>query len=119
MSEHKKGFASASVKNENVELVCDPKMLTRQNGRLCMRLSDDESITFAKIFGEGMTNNGMAKFSINDDSDVTFVKKTERAKTEVNISTKEAQQKINEVLGETVGITKDNAVTHNRPAGRR
>ena len=47
------------------------------------------------------------------------MKKTDRAKTEVNISTKEAQQKINEVLGETVGITKDNAVTHNRPAGRR
>ena len=119
VSEHKKGFASASVKNENVELVCDPKMLTRQNGRLCMRLSNDESSTFAKIFGEGMTNNGMAKFSINDDSDVTFVKKTDRAKTEINISTKEAQQKINEVLGEAVGITKDNAVTHNRPAGRR
>ena len=119
VSEQNKGFASATVRNEDVELVCDPKMLTRENGRLCMRLSDDESITFSKIFGEGMTNNGMAKFCINNDSDVTFVKKTDRATTQISITTKEAQEKIKEVLGEQAGITKDNSITHNKPMGRR
>ena len=119
VSEQNKGFASATVRNEDVELVCDPKMLTRENGRLCMRLSDDESITFSKIFGEGMTNNGMAKFCINNDSDVTFVKKTDRAITQISITTKEAQEKIKEVLGERAGITKDNSITHNKPMGRR
>lgn len=119
VSEQNKGFASATVRNEDVELICDPKMLTRENGRLCMRLSDDESITFSKIFGEGMTNNGMAKFCINNDSDVTFVKKTDRATTQISITTKEAQEKIKEVLGERAGITKDNSITHNKPMGRR
>lgn len=121
VSEQKKGFASANVRNEDVELICDPKILTRENGRLCMRLSDDEIITFAKISGEGMTNTGMARFCINDESDVTFIKKTDRAKTQINISPIEAQRKIKEVLGDNADITKNatNSIVHNRPAGRR
>lgn len=119
VSEHEKGLASASVKNEALELICDPKILTRENGRLLMRLSDDESITFAKVSGEGISENGMATFKINDESDVTFVKKTDRAKTEISISLQEAQQKVKEMLGE--GIAKDltNTIAHSRSAGRR
>lgn len=121
VSEQKKGFASANVRNEDVEIVCDPKILTRENGRLCMCLSNDEIITFAKISGEGMTNKGMARFCINDESDVTFIKKTDRAKTQINISPIEAQRKIKEVLGDNADITKNatNSIVHNRPAGRR
>lgn len=121
VSEQKKGFASATVRNKSVELVCDPKILTRENGRLCMHLSDDECITFAKISDECITQNGMAKFCIDNKSDVTFIKETARAKTLINISPIEAQQKIKEILNKNTNMAKDttNTIAPNKSAGRR
>lgn len=119
VSEHEKGIASASVKNKTLELVCDPNILSIRNGRVHMRLSEDETITFAKVTGEEIDEKGMARFSISDESDVKFVKKNNREKTEISISPQEALQKLKEMQGE--GITKDHTdtITHNRPAGRR
>ena len=121
LSEQKKGFASANIRNEDVELICDPKTLFLQNGRLCMRLSADEMITFAKISGERMTDNGMARFCINDKSNAMLIKKNNGGKMQISISPAEAQHKMKEIFGVHTDFAKDaaNSITHNRPAERR
>ena len=63
----------------------------------------------------------MAKFCIDNKSDVTFIKETARAKTLINISPIEAQQKIKEILNKNTNMAKDttNTIAPNKSAGRR
>lgn len=112
LSEQSKGFASATVTGVEYEITCDPKMLTKENGKLKLNLSDDESLVFSKTDNEGIAANGMAKFTINDESKTMFVKKNDRAITGINVSPEEAQAKIKEVLGEGIANMVQNGVRH-------
>lgn len=114
VSEQEKGFASANITGKDVDIICDPKMLIRENGKLCLLLSDDERLEFSSTKNEGMSN-GKAKFTIDENSHSTFVKTTDRAITNVHISPEEAQNKIREVIGEGVA----NTVSNSKAAGKR
>lgn len=112
VSEQSKGFASANVTGTQIEIVCNPEMLVREQGKLKLNLSDDESIVFSRIDNEGLAPNGMVKFSINDESKSTFVKKNERAITGIEISPLEAQSKIKETLGDGIASMVQKGVQH-------
>ena len=79
-----------------------------------MILSDDERLEFSSTKNEGIAN-GKAKFTIDEKSRPTFVKKTDRAVTNIFITPEEAQNKIKEVMGEGVA----NTVSPVRPATKR
>lgn len=112
ISEQSKGFASAAVTDEEYEITCDPKMLVKENGKLKLILSDDESLVFSKTDNEGITKNGMARFTINDESNATFVKKNDQAIRGIAVSPAEAQSKIKEMLGEGVANMVQSGVRH-------
>ena len=114
VSEQKKGFASANVTGTDVDIICDPEMLVRENGKLCMILSDDERLEFSSTKNEGIVN-GKAKFTIDEKSKPTFVKRTKRAVTNIFITPEEAQSKIKEVMGEGIA----NTASHVRSATKR
>lgn len=104
VSEQSKGIASAEATGAEVEIVCHPQMLTRENGKIRLQLSEDESILFSNMHNEGMGPNGMLKFTIDDSSNATFVKGGRHATAGSAISPNEVQGKLMEALGE--GIAK-------------
>ena len=112
VSEQSKGFASAAVTKEEYEITCDPKMLAKEKGKLKLILSDDESIVFSKTDNEGIAANGMARFTINDESNAMFVKKKDNALTGIAVSPAEAQSKIKETLGDGIAQMVQNAMQH-------
>lgn len=137
VSEQSKGFASANVTETQIEIVCNLQMLVRDQGKLKLKLSDDESIVFSKIDNEGLAPNGMVKFTINDESKATYVKQIHEQETYrgdilaadgtvlattkvsnnksisgIEISPLEAQGKIRETLGEGIASMVQKGAQH-------
>jgi hypothetical protein len=97
-SEHNKLLASASVRGESIVVICNPSLLSKEGGKLRLNISSDEGIVFSKI-SDGTIKEGMACFTISEESNAVFVKKTDGMETKTKISPKDVETKINAALG--------------------
>ena len=102
VSERSKGFASANVTDTGYEIICDFNRLVRDKGKLKMTLSEDECIVFSRTVDEGIDKNGMAKFTINEESNAIFIKTKDRTVTQIAITPVEVELKVKEMLGENI-----------------
>ena len=102
VSEQNKGFASAKINEDTIEIVCSPEMFTTQNGKLDFKLSEDEHIQFSgttglELAGEGKDNMFKISFSKNDNP--VFVKFVGDAKTEIPMQLSQVKDRIEQALG--------------------
>jgi hypothetical protein len=68
-----KGLASARIMNDNIRFEVEPHALTRQGGKLSLRLDNGETFLFGSIKNEGIAG-GKAVFEIEKDQQVLFMK---------------------------------------------
>lgn len=96
ISEQKKGFASASRNDGDIEFVCSPYALTKENGKLCFHLSDTETIMFGGTKDESVVNGNQCKFSIEKNQTVSLVSRDGKSSATTFISATEAANKVKE-----------------------
>lgn len=73
VSEKMKGFASAKIESDRMKISVDPEHLSIHEGKLRLRLNENEDLYFANIANEGI-KDGKAVFEIENDATVLYVK---------------------------------------------
>lgn len=95
VSEQEKGFASARVDSDKVEIYCTPEMFTNRGGKLDFKVQDDEHLQFnaASVTAE-LGTKGMIKLTIDSKSMPVFIKEVGEAKTMIPITLSEAKRRM-------------------------
>ena len=105
VSEQEKGFASAKVDADKVEIYCTPDMFTNRGGKLDFKVQEDEHLQFntASVTAE-LSSKGMVKLTIDSKSMPVFIKEVGEARTTIPITLSEAKRRMDNSFKD---ITKD------------
>jgi hypothetical protein len=91
ISEKMKGLASARIMNDNIRIEVEPHILTRQGGKLSLRLDNGETFLFSSIKNEGISG-GKAVFEIEKDQQVLYMKDSREKSGIPDVSTITAEE---------------------------
>jgi len=109
VSELDKGIASASTK-QSIEVVCSPDKFLMRDGKLTLKLSDDEMLQFSSVQNVAdIAGHNSFRLKISEADNPTLVKLDGDKKNSIPISLNEAKAKMDEVFSSGAKIISESS----------